>query len=97
MKKTLLFATLSTLSFSCSQPAETPPENHEEHNHESLAPEEMDESTGRVYFANLENGDTVSNPVYIEFGVKGMEIKPAGEIVKGTGHHHLLIGNAFFQ
>ena len=62
-----------------------------------MAPEEMDEATGRVFFANLENGDTVTNPVYVEFGVEGMEVRPAGEIVEGTGHHHLLIGNAFLQ
>ena len=95
MKKTILFAALGALSISCSQPAKAPAENHEEHNHQSIDLEKMDESTGWVYFANLENGDTVTNPVYIEFGVEGMEIKPAGEIINGTGHHHLLIGNAF--
>jgi len=95
MKKTLLLSALGAIAFSCSQPAEAPAENHEGHNHESMAPEEMDEATGGVFFANLENGDTVSNPVYIEFGVEGMDVRPAGEIVEGTGHHHLLIGNAF--
>lgn len=95
MKKTILFAALGALAISCSQPAEAPAENHEGHNHQSVDPEKMDESTGRVYFANLKNGDTVTNPVYIEFGVEGMDIRPAGEIVEGTGHHHLLIGNAF--
>ena len=83
MKKTLLLSALGAIAFSCSQPAEAPAENHEGHNHESMAPEEMDEATGGVLFANLENGDTVTNPVYLEFGVEG------------TGHHHLLIGNAF--
>ncbi|MEC8458868.1 MAG: DUF4399 domain-containing protein [Bacteroidota bacterium] len=95
MKKTILFAALGALAISCSQPAKTPAENHEEHNHQSIDPEKIDESIGRVYFSNLKNGDTVTNPVYLEFGVEGMEIKPAGEIIKGTGHHHLLIGNAF--
>ena len=97
MKKTLLLSALGAITFSCSQPAEAPAENHEDHdhNHESLAPEEMDEATGRVFFTNLENGDTVINPVYVEFGVEGMEVRPSGEIIEGTGHHHLLIGNAF--
>ena len=97
MKKTLLLSALGAIAFSCSQPAEAPAENHEghNHNHESIATEEMDEATGRVFFANLENGDTVSNPIYIEYGVEGMDVRPAGEIVEGTGHHHLLIGNAF--
>jgi hypothetical protein len=105
MKKTLLLSALGAIAFSCSQPSNNPVENHEghnhdhnhdhDHNHESMAPEDMDKATGRVFFANLENGDTVSNPVYVEFGVEGMEILPAGEIMEGTGHHHLLIGNAF--
>ena len=95
MKKTLLLSALCAIAFSCSQPAKAPAENHEGHNHESMAPEEMDEATGGVFFANLENGDTVTNPVYLEFGVEGMEVRPSGEIVEGTGHHHLLIGNAF--
>ena len=95
MKKTLLLSALGAIAFSCSQPAEAPAENHEGHNHESMAPEEMDEATGGVFFANLSDGDTVGNPVYIEYGVEGMEVRPAGEIVEGTGHHHLLIGNAF--
>ncbi|PTM13468.1 MAG: hypothetical protein DA445_08415, partial [Bacteroidetes bacterium] len=74
MKKTLLLSALGAIAFSCSQPAEAPAENHEGHNHESMAPEEMDEATGGVFFANLENGDTVSNPVYVEFGVEGMDV-----------------------
>ncbi len=44
-----------------------------------------------VFFVNLENGQTVSSPVSVEMGVEGMEVKPAGEIVNGTGHHHIII------
>lgn len=89
--------TAAAFTVACSQPAEAPAESHDghDHNHESMAPEDMDATTGRVFFANLSDGDTVSNPVYIEYGVEGMEVRPAGEIVEGTGHHHLLIGNAF--
>jgi len=97
MKKTLLMITAAAFAVACSQPADAPEESHEghDHNHESMDPEDMDATTGRVFFANLSDGDTVSNPVYIEYGVEGMEVRPAGEIVEGTGHHHLLIGNAF--
>ncbi|MGB1183798.1 MAG: DUF4399 domain-containing protein [Schleiferiaceae bacterium] len=102
MKSTLFAAVAATaLLASCAngeaEPAatETSHEGHEHHNHESMDPADVDEATGRVFFGNLENGDTVANPVYIEFGVEGMEVRPAGEIVEGTGHHHLLIGNAF--
>ncbi len=44
-----------------------------------------------VYFVAPADGATVEGPFKVQFGVKGMTIKPAGELVDGTGHHHLLI------
>jgi len=44
-----------------------------------------------VYFANLENGATVSSPVTVVFGLSGMGVAPAGIEKEMTGHHHLLI------
>ncbi|MDO9315812.1 MAG: DUF4399 domain-containing protein [Burkholderiaceae bacterium] len=44
-----------------------------------------------VYFVAPADGATIEGPVKVQFGVKGMVVKPAGEIVEGTGHHHLLI------
>ena len=44
-----------------------------------------------VYFIQPANGATVTSPFMVKFGLKGMEIRPAGEQVAGTGHHHLLI------
>ena len=44
-----------------------------------------------VYFANLSDGDTVSSPVKVVFGLSGMGVAPAGIEKEGTGHHHLLI------
>jgi hypothetical protein len=77
-----------------SNPTETPAvDEHAGHNHESKSPEDMQPAEGRVFFVNLNDGDTVSNPVALEFGVEGMTVKPAGELTPGTGHHHLLIGN----
>jgi Domain of unknown function (DUF4399) len=37
------------------------------------------------------NNATVSATFKVRFGVKGMAVAPAGEIVKDSGHHHLLI------
>ncbi len=37
------------------------------------------------------DGATVSSPFKVQFGVKGMTVKPAGDLTAGTGHHHLLI------
>lgn len=44
-----------------------------------------------VYFINLKDGDTVSSPFKIQFGLTGMGIAPAGVEKDKTGHHHLLI------
>jgi hypothetical protein len=46
----------------------------------------------KAYFINLKDGDTVTNPVHIKFGLSGMGVAPAGvEDKKNTGHHHLII------
>ena len=50
-----------------------------------------DKPKGKVYFSEPKDGAEVKSPVKVVMGVEGMEIKPAGEVVDGTGHHHLLI------
>ena len=45
----------------------------------------------QVYFVGLEDGDTVSSPVTVVFGLEGMGVAPAGTDKPGTGHHHILI------
>ena len=37
------------------------------------------------------DGATVASPFKVRFGVKGMAVAPAGEIVANSGHHHLVI------
>ncbi len=49
------------------------------------------EAEAEVFFKNLKTGDFVSSPVKVEMGVRGMTVQPAGEVVAGTGHHHILI------
>jgi hypothetical protein len=44
-----------------------------------------------VYFVGPADGATVSSPFKVRFGVKGMEVRPAGDATPNTGHHHLLI------
>jgi hypothetical protein len=44
-----------------------------------------------VYFISPQNGATVSSPVTVRFGLKGMGIAPAGIKFDNTGHHHLLV------
>ncbi len=45
----------------------------------------------RVYIISPLDGATVSSPVTVRFGLRGMGIAPAGMQMEGTGHHHLLI------
>jgi hypothetical protein len=44
-----------------------------------------------AFFVNVKNGDTITSPFKIRFGVTGMEVAPAGSKKPGTGHFHLLI------
>ncbi|MEM9028127.1 MAG: DUF4399 domain-containing protein [Pseudomonadota bacterium] len=53
---------------------------------ESKAP-----ANAKVYFINLKDGDTVSSPFKVQFGLSGMGIAPAGTEAENTGHHHILI------
>ena len=44
-----------------------------------------------VYFVSPKDGDIVSSPVTVVFGLRGMGVAPAGTEKENTGHHHLLI------
>jgi len=48
-------------------------------------------AAGSVDFVAPTDGATVSSPVAVTMGVSGMTVQPAGKIVDGTGHHHLII------
>ena len=43
------------------------------------------------YIISPTDGETVTNPFTVRFGLKGMGVAPAGVDVANTGHHHLLI------
>ncbi len=44
-----------------------------------------------VWFMEPQNGATVGQTFKVKFGVKGMELEPAGDQNKGKGHHHVLV------
>jgi hypothetical protein len=44
-----------------------------------------------VYIVSPTDGATVSSPVTVVFGLKGMGVAPAGTEMEKTGHHHLII------
>ena len=45
----------------------------------------------RVFFITPADGDTVTSPVSIQFGIEGMSVAPAGDATKHSGHHHLIV------
>lgn len=50
------------------------------------APEEA-----AAYIISPADGDVVSSPVTVQFGLEGIGVAPAGVQNEKTGHHHLLI------
>lgn len=44
-----------------------------------------------LYFIAPKDGETLSSPVTVKFGLKGMGVAPAGIALENTGHHHLLV------
>lgn len=55
------------------------------------AAEKMATPAPKAFFANLKDGDTVTSPFKVKFGLEGMQVKPAGDLTPNTGHFHLLI------
>jgi hypothetical protein len=45
----------------------------------------------KLYIISPANGETVSSPVTVRFGLIGMGVAPAGVASPNTGHHHLVI------
>jgi len=45
----------------------------------------------KAYFINLKDGQELTSPFLVQFGLSGMGVAPAGVEKPNTGHHHLLI------
>jgi len=45
----------------------------------------------RAYIISPADGETVSSPLSVKFGLQGIGVAPAGIEMANTGHHHLLI------
>ena len=44
-----------------------------------------------VYIVSPADGATVTSPVTVVFGLRGMGVAPAGVNNENTGHHHLIV------
>lgn len=78
--KTRIFAALTSAALIAAAPA--------------LAGDTPSPDGAMVYIANLSDGDTVSGPVKVVFGLSGMGVAPAGTEKENTGHHHILLNRA---
>lgn len=47
-----------------------------------------------VSFTNIKNGYAVRSPFWVEFGIRGMGVVPAGNAHEKAGHHHILVDKA---
>jgi len=56
-----------------------------------LATESEIATEPRLYFISPADGDVVSNPVVMTFGIDGLAVVPAGQDAPQSGHHHLII------
>ncbi len=45
----------------------------------------------QLYIVSPQDGEVVTSPFTVIFGLKGMGVAPAGIQVGNTGHHHLLV------
>ena len=48
-------------------------------------------AAAEVYFISPKDGESVTSPVTVRFGLKGMGVAPAGVTFEGAGHHHLIV------
>jgi len=57
----------------------------------TLPPRTASPAGAAVFFITPGDGDTVVNPVTVEFGIDGMTVVAAGVEAAQSGHHHLLV------
>ncbi|MEX1266789.1 MAG: DUF4399 domain-containing protein [Woeseia sp.] len=90
----LLLVMLAACNGTSDEPPATPAAEAPETAAESK-PAGMPRSTAaesaRVYFITPQDGDVVSSPVRVEFGIEEMEVVPAGTQARNSGHHHVLV------
>jgi len=84
-RKTLYIVLLTLPLMACSGPDQSQAANSGE------MPSATAKMPARVWIVNPDQGDSVTSPVIVEFGIAGYGLAPAGTYEPETGHHHLLI------
>jgi hypothetical protein len=59
--------------------------------HAETIPRTARPQDAKLYIISPQNGETVTSPVTVRFGLVGMGVAPAGVASPNTGHHHLII------
>ena len=47
--------------------------------------------SAKVFIVSPKDGATVDKTFTVKFGMKGLVLKPAGDLTPGSGNHHLLV------
>lgn len=88
--RNLILIIIAAVVYACNSP-----KKQEEKIEEKLIAAKTEKAdSAYVYFKHPQNGATVASPVFIEMGVSGMQIEPAGAVKEGFGHHHILINQS---
>lgn len=88
----LVLATAGVLGACGDEPREAPAADETALADEStVMPRTASPDGAAVFFVTPADGDIVSSPVVIEFGITGMAVAKAGEQQQDSGHHHLII------
>lgn len=67
-------------------------DGHDHHDAHSSMPSQPAVPAGAaVKFVAPTAGAKSTSPVHVVMGVEGMKVMKAGEVVEGTGHHHIII------
>lgn len=83
---------LAALTFTaCNAPADKGGDADEKSSENAMPEVPAVPDNASVHFVNLQDSATVTSPVYVAFGIKGMEVEPAGKVNEGKGHHHIII------
>lgn len=92
MRKIILSAAVLISCFACNSSSDTNEEVTEVEEATAILPVMPEIKEGQsVFFPNLEDGQEITLPLVVEFGVNNMEVEPAGQINEDKGHHHLII------
>ena len=82
IRHVLLAATLAALAA---------PALAQTHSHGTATERTPSPEGAMAYIISPADGATVTSPVRVVFGLRGMGVAPAGVDVPDTGHHHLMI------